>query len=85
MKKDIGETLVIGRMHTLLWLVTIITISFYEGMLAQLVEQWIEAPCVGSSILSHAINLISLRIIISDKFRTFSSVGQSIRLITERS
>ena len=26
-----------------------------EGSVAQLVEQWIEAPCVGSSILSRAI------------------------------
>ena len=25
------------------------------GSVAQLVEQWIEAPCVGSSILSRAI------------------------------
>ncbi len=27
------------------------------GSVAQLVEQWIEAPCVGSSILSRAISI----------------------------
>ena len=32
-----------------------------EGSVAQLVEQWIEAPCVGGSIPSRAINLIFWR------------------------
>ena len=31
------------------------------GPVAQLVEQWIEAPCVGGSIPSRAINLIFWR------------------------
>ncbi len=31
-----------------------IYIYIFNGSVAQLVEQWIEAPCVGSSILSRA-------------------------------
>ena len=33
----------------------------HYGSVAQLVEQWIEAPCVGGSIPSRAINLIFWR------------------------
>ncbi len=33
---------------------TVVFINFIDGSVAQSVEQWIEAPCVGSSILSRA-------------------------------
>ena len=34
--------------------IIIVNTPCYFGSVAQLVEQWIEAPCVGSSILSRA-------------------------------
>ncbi len=40
--------------------VVIITSEWLNGSVAQSVEQWIEAPCVGGSIPSRAIKYISL-------------------------
>lgn len=53
------------------------------GSVAQLVEQWIEAPCVGGSIPSRAIYYISFqRVQFSGKTTAFQAVVASSILVT---